>query len=224
MPKKQAKKARSVDLSSPHWLITYADMVTLLLCFFVLLFSYSVVQETKWKALSGSLRAHLGYMPLATGVIPETRQRAPAEQAAEEAYRRGAPGEQLEVLTIREGKKIVIGGKVLFAAGSSALLPEGREVLRAAADYVRGVAHRLEIRGHSASGEAAAGGLEDDWELGWRRARAVAKYLVDECGVKEERLRMASGGVADPAAANLPPDEAHRNRRVEIVVTDEFVR
>ena len=218
------RRPEAPEEGAPAWMVTFSDMMTLLLCFFVLLFSMSVVQEVKFKAAMGSLRHWLGFLPLHTDVLPGRRQPAAAARRAEEALRRGVAGEHVEVMTVEEGKKIVLGGRVLFAAGSSRLLPEGRTVLRELADPLRAVEFRIEVRGHASPGEAAEGVYEDEWELGWARARAVARFLVEGCGIRADRLRIASGGSVDPAAPNLFPEEASRDRRVEIVVTGELLR
>ena len=208
----------------PAWLVTYADMMTLILAFFVLMFSFSVVQETKFKAALGALRMWLGLMPLHTELMPGELNPAQRAQRDKEAFRKGVLGENIEVMTVDEGRKIVVGGRVLFGGASSRLMPEGSQVLKEVADRVRGMGNRIEIRGHSSPGEAATGVFEDEWELGWARARAVARYFVDEAGIRADRLRISTGGSVDPAAPNLFKDEASRNRRVEVVVTGELVR
>ena len=226
MGKRQSKPPFKVDESAPFWFVTFADMITQIMAFFILMFSMSVVQETKFKAAMGSLQAWLGLLPGQPSVMQQQAgDLARARMAALENYREGTPGEHIEVMTVDEGKKIAVGGKALFAEGSARLLPGSNTYLWQVADLIRGLQNRVEVRGHSAPGEAAVSGVyKDEWELGWARAEAVADFLVDECKIPANRLRVSSGGSVDPAARNLFHEETSRNRRVEVVVTGEFIR
>jgi chemotaxis protein MotB len=118
-----------------------------------------------------------------------------------------------------------LGGRALFQEGSAQLLPGSEAVLTYVADWLRGFKNRVEITGHAAPGEAAvSGAYKDEWELAWARARSVADFLIYTCNIPANRLKLASAGSTDPASVTLFPDEATRFRRVEVVVTGEFIR
>lgn len=224
MATRKRKAPLGVDTSAPAWMVTFTDMVMLIMVFFVFLFSFSVVQEVKFKAALGSLRRYLGYLPMNAGAMLGDANPALAAQIAEGSLRDGVPGDEVEVMNIDERQKIVVGGRVLFNEGASDILPDGFPVLRELADPLRAIEFRIEVRGHASVGEAAAGDSEDEWALGYARARAVARYLVEKCDIRADRLRLASAGSVDPASRALFKDDASRDRRVEIVVTGELLR
>ncbi|MBN1809619.1 MAG: OmpA family protein [Planctomycetes bacterium] len=225
MPRRKRRPPLTVDTSAPHWMVTFTDLMMLLMVFFILLFSMSIVQEVRFKAARDSFRANLGFLLAHESVRAGGMNPAFAREHAAAMFKEGVPGEHLEVLTVDEGRKIVVGGKVLFATGSGELLPGSDALLYDVADRVRGFSNRIEIRGHAAPGETAGSDTyEDEWALGWARARAVADFLVARCNIPANRLRLASGGSADPAAPNLLSGKASPNRRVEVVATGEFIR
>ncbi len=120
----------------------------------------------------------------------------------------------------------MIGGKSLFRPQESELLPSGKELLRQeVAPDLRGFKNRIEVRGHTASGASGPGGMpEDTWFLAYLRAQSVMRYLVDECGIDIRRFRVVSCGDNEPLDSNLDPRGRERNRRVEVIMTEELIK
>ncbi len=225
MAKKREKKQPPAEEGAPLWMVTYGDMMTLLLCFFVFLFSIAEVREDKLKAALGAMRAHLGLSPAHASLLQVHTSTSFTKRTTPAAYKEGMPGEHIEVTTVEEGQKIIVGGKVLFEEGQAMLRPQARGLMASAADLIRGHLNRIEIRGHCAKDEVGAGSaFEDPEELSWRRSREVARFLIEEAKIDPFRVRMAGCSFVEPAAPNLFPDEASRNRRVEIIVSEEYVQ
>jgi len=211
--------------AAPAWMVTYGDIMTLLLCFFVFLFSVAEVREDKLKAALGSLRAHLGLSPANASLFKVYTTSSFAKRMRPGAFQPGIPGEHFEVMTVAEGTKIVVGGRVLFEEGRATIRPQARSVLAKAGDLVRGHLNRIEIRGHCALDEVGEGSpFEDAEELSWRRAREVGRFLIGDAKIDPYRIRTTGCSYVEPAAPNLFPDEASRNRRVEIIVSEEYVK
>jgi chemotaxis protein MotB len=221
MPEKP--ESGGVDRSAPAWLVTYADMATLLLAFFVFLFSMAAVPEARFAAAMGSLKAHLGLRPRHGSVVETRAQKEVDRRKKRERERWGAPGLRAKVLAAAQGVRVVLGGRVEFERGSAELAEDAKTTLRRLADELRGLPNIVEVRGHSERGEGEEAGARDDLELSLRRAAVVLRFLADDAELERTRLRAMGAGAVEPADAGLYPDEPARDRRVEIVVVREHV-
>lgn len=218
----------SAEEGAPAWMLTYGDMVTLLLCFFVLLFTMSEIKKDKIKRMVRAFQRQLGVLPKYKASFQIFVQTQRMTQTESNVLRRGTPGENPAVTTIRndERTKVIIGGKTAFEDGSAELLPSARQILQEqVAPQIRGYKNIIEVRGHTASAQFGPNvEFENAWQLAYERAFAVTRYLIDVCRVDERRFRVVSVGDNDPLDSNLDAEGRRRNRRVEIIMTEEFIR
>jgi chemotaxis protein MotB len=219
---KKKKKVEAAQEGAPLWCIVYADLMTQLMAFFVMLFAMGEIKSDKGRTITQSM--HVAFHRRVEGGSSGVRATTGVARV-EGAIPTAIEGADVRVVTLREGKMMVIGGKVLFEKGSAQLLPQGRRILGEQADIVKGYRNRLEIRGHASQGEISAGSpFADEWELSWHRAKAVADFLSRVGKIPEGRLRITGSSFYDPAAVSLlSDDEDSRNRRVEIVEVGELV-
>ncbi len=215
-------------------MVTYGDMMTLLLCFFVILVAISEVKEEKFHKVMESIRQYLGYENAAAvepgdssaGSIHEQIRRVLNEQGSpnpEGAPVKSALGQHVLVQTIEEGYKITIGGKILFDEGSAELKPAACPSLDRLVDIIRGYRNKLEIRGHAAIEVLPADSpYKDLFDLAYARAKAVAEY-IEKAGIKARRIRLYSGGAFDRPASNLTYEGLAVNRSVVIIVSEELI-
>ena len=197
-------------------LTSFSDMMTLMLTFFVLLFTMSEPKKPRIQATMQAFMRQVGVLPFnASPLRPVmTPQRTSQEEA--NILRRGPPGKRSEVQTLVENdrQKIIIGGEDLFRPGSSELSAKGKRLLQAdVAPNLRGFRNRVEVKGNTGQ---ATDGTQNLWELGYARAYSVMRYLVDECDIEERRFRLISAADNEPRDPNNPS----LNRRVEIVMTE----
>jgi chemotaxis protein MotB len=212
---------------APAWLLTYGDMITLVLCFFVLLFTMSEIKKDKVTRTMRAFQAQFGVLPKYKASVQVFIEARRMTQTEANVLRQGPRGSHPNVQTLYEGNKTktIIGGKTLFREGAYILTEEGRQlIMNQVAPDLKGYENKVEIRGHTASAAYGAGrGFQDAWDLSFRRAYAVMRLLVDECGIDERRLRVVACGDSEPRDTNLTPEGRERNRRVEIIMTEEFV-
>lgn len=215
------RKMKTEEPGAPLWCLTYGDMITQCTAFFIMLFALSEVRSDKFRTVAAEISRAFNRSPGvggSTGMKTATsfaRHRKAALEAA-------VTGPDLRVERWEEGKKIVVGGRVLFERGSAELLPGAHRVLGEVADIVRGYRNRVEVRGHASRGEVLPGSrFADEWELSFYRAKAVAGHLAREGRVPEGRLRITGSSFHQPAASSMFEDEDSRNRRVEIVEVGE---
>ena len=212
--KKQSDPVILPDLA----LVSFSDMMTLMLTFFVLLFSMSEIRKEKVVKAVNALRNQLGIAPAQKSpLLPFTPSQRMSQTQAH-VLRRGPPGKTPEVLTLMDDQRMtfVVGGEEVFGIGSAVLLPTARGRLRTyVAPDLRGFRNRIEVRGHATPDED-----RDPWLLAGQRALATMRFLVDECGIDENRFRVVSCGDKEPRDSS--PSAA--NRRVEVTLTEYLVR
>lgn len=219
---------------APEWVVTYGDMMSLLLTFFVLLVSMSSIQEEeKFQQALKSIREAFGYVG-GIGTVPTTNSPAVSLIQQLETIRiperiknrgdaedPGIEGRDTRITKVREGIEIAIGGQVTFDRFSDELKPEARELLEALAVKLRGHTTKIDIRGHTTNEPLPADSpFADLDELAHRRAKAVAAEL-ERAGVESDRMRLTAVGSREPLVRQAYTEERRSlNRRVEIIVNE----
>ena len=223
----------------PEWVVTFGDMMSLLLTFFIMLFSMSEIKEEQlYQAVLDALHKRFGFEASTMSMIPgdiKPRNSALAKMASLGRARRAntmnggdkvrAPvGEHPRVRTIRNGEQVTIGGVIYLRAGTWELTAENHRTLRAIAREIGGKPQKIEIRGHTSTQPLAADSpFKDHWELAHARCRQVMDFLV-KIGMDAKRMRMVAA--ADNEAVHIGSDPLlqKRNSRVEIFLLNELVR
>jgi chemotaxis protein MotB len=211
-------------------MVSFADMVTILMAFFVVMYSMSGPKDVeKEEAVLNSLRKSLGRWP---AVPAGTWVPRDSKLAAYASLGRGdgpgtapqpepAPGHGGLPRVEREPPRTqtVLGGTVYFDDGAEGLSDEGRRQLTLVAEALAGKPQRIEIRGHATPRPLPEGSPHGDrWMLAYRRCRQSMDFLV-ELGTDPRRIRL---GVAAQEAAD-DPRLAFKECRVEVFLLDEFV-
>lgn len=234
-----SRRLRQED-DAPHqapWLNTYADMVTLLLCFFVLLFAMSVLNQKKFAAVASSLQGAFGILPGSSVPNPDpdpggaespgTDNLAIMQELAKmTAIMNEIQGEfkkqgmEARVTVIMEERGIVVRfeDSVLFDLGSADLRPEAREILRKVGGLLKNLDNPIRIEGHTDNWPIRTERFPSNWELSTGRASTVVRFLIDECHLEPKKLQAAGYGEYYPVASNDTPEGRQRNRRVDIII------
>lgn len=224
---------------APEWLVTYGDMVTLLLCFFVLLVSMSEVKkDQKFDQVMESLRdafggweGSLGKLPLKDMSANTLIQKLLEIEASTHHYENkseteveGLEGKKFRVTNVRSGLQVVIGGLISFERFSAALRPEGQELIAKTAARLRGYNTKIQIRGHATREPLPDDSVyEDARDLSYARAKAVADELVQN-GLSRSRLLLVAVGDSEPLVRQAYTEQRRAlNRRVELIVTEDLV-
>lgn len=219
----------------PEWVVTYGDMMSLLLTFFIMLVSLSeVVADKKYRAVLEAIQQYIGYRsapesppgtsyPLNSMVAKlQTLGSFADDMKAYGGIRNPAPpGKSVRVLRTPDGKSILVGAPVPFRAWEAELSPAGQERLREIADELAGKPNKIELRGHVAPGPPRPGiRTADKLLLGYLRARAAMRYLMRH-GVDRDRIRIVSFGDTQPLK-RADDNQTQVHDRVEIHNIDKF--
>ena len=207
-----------------EWILTYSDMVTLLLTFFVLLYSYSRVDIKKFQQIVASFRKALSIET----VVSFDGSKAPPGISDEEIFNRirglvereeGLKGQVSVSMERRRGVVIRLGERILFDLGKSKLRPEAFPVIKKIGKVLCEVPSvEIRVEGHTDDIPIDTALYPSNWELSAARAGAVVRYLVNSCGLKPERFEVVGCGEFKPAYPNKGEYWRQLNRRVEIVI------
>jgi chemotaxis protein MotB len=217
-----------------NWMTTFCDMLTILLCFFVLIISMSSMES---KALKNTF----GFFSAVTGPLefPQEHEVKVAQPVMEtkpnimslnvESLKRSLmislkkqnivniPGRGIDMGDVKEtnrGFAIAVPDGVVFDKGSKELKKDAEPVLKGIADAVRGIDVTIAIEGHTDN----LGNEQSNWRLSLQRAISIADFLVYNQGLSPERLCVAGYGSKRPVATNETQGGRDRNRRVEIIL------
>jgi chemotaxis protein MotB len=213
------------DEGAPLWMITYADMVTLLLTFFILYYSIASMNMQKFKeAIIGEEQASIGLLELLDSAeIKESIQNLTGLKSNDilQDIQEVAEETELDVETSDAKVVVRVPGASLFKPGQADLQLSARpvldEVIRVVNKYPD---YKIHIQGHTDDESISTERFPTNWELSAARATAVLRYFFDK-GAEPER--MTATGYADtfPLATNDTVPGRAKNRRVEFVLEKE---
>lgn len=222
----------------PEWVVTFGDMMSLLLTFFIMLVSMSEIkQEDKFQALVEAMRQQFGHTLTPDNLSPgdvkartseysvmSTMGRAKKKNTAKGGVPEKAPvGEEPMVRIVRPGRVTAIGSVIFFSPASGDLDKAAKNALDITAEEFRGKPQKIEVRGHcSAEITARTAGTNTGITLAYDRAVAVMQYLIQEKGFPANRFRISTAGDSEPMAVG-DANAASRNSRVELFLLDETV-
>jgi chemotaxis protein MotB len=211
------------------WVMTYGDMMSLLLTFFVLIVSFSSIQDVKFKQAAMGLRDAFGILSMPESVLEMNQPLVPrldAEQEVElleevQELERSLLAEgrddEVTVEVSAAGITFRIAAPVLFSSAAARLQKDGDGVLARLAAVLRKYPYEVEVEGHTDSLPIHTVEFPSNWHLSAARAVAVARRL-QELGVAPERLGATGYGEYRPLADNATAEGRARNRRVEIFI------
>lgn len=232
-----ALKKPAASSGAPEWVVTYGDLMSLLLCFFVLLAAMANFDDDEQMMMTAmeSIREALG-APGQRGWMPDnsvdfkslllmlqTLQLPPMPANYGYSDQASSIGKQYKVRKIRDGLEVTIGGRIGFEPNASQPGPVALALLDQIAEKIRGYRNRVEIRGHTFAEPEDAGSHNDAIELSFARARAVRDRLIAK-GVEPERLRLVAVGPFEPVVKEAVSEtQRAENRRVEILVMQSTI-
>jgi len=231
----------AAEEGSPAWMATFADLMSLLLTFFVLILSFANMDVIKFSAAVDSLRdafgttdalqtfdgsptltpidLHAAGLPrvVALDDCDQGRTTAGLRREIETLVRRLDLQNLVEIDQADGGVVVRIVGQLLFDPGSVRLRPESFVLLDEIAELVRAVPDRVSIEGHTDDTPVVGDEVPSNWHLSTGRAISVLDYLASVRNVEPRRLSVSGYGSMRPLVPNDSAENRERNRRVEFV-------
>jgi chemotaxis protein MotB len=238
------KKQATAGPGAPLWLATYGDMVTLVLCFFVLLYAFSTLDTQKFTAMAESLQQAFNVLPggpsttsirsLDDGALGEGAGDAARPTASDQTYNANRVlalvqeaikqenlGDDIIVGMDERGIVISFSEQLLFAEGSARLRPVSLRMLYKIGMVINSLPNEVELEGHTDSAVLENSIYVDNWGLSAARAASVVSYLNREIGISDKRLKAVGLGSAMPKSPNDTEEHMALNRRVDMVILSQ---
>ncbi len=240
----RARKAGGGE-GAPAWMATFADLMSLLLTFFILLLSFAEMDIVKFKDAMGSIGSALGVSPGGTGMFNNSTSPVsfnqtpstpapPAAPSAVEAVNAKAVNEEIageledlveqfnldedvEIKATKRGVVMRVRGRMFFNPGTADLKPGAQPLLETISTLLKKFPKKIAIEGHTDNIPISSGRYSNNWELSTARAYSALKYLQEYEEVDVKRIHIAGFGDTHPLTSNDTPDGRAKNRRVEFV-------
>lgn len=218
-----------------EWLATYGDLVTLLLCFFVLLYSMSVVDSVKFKQAAQSL-SEMGIMFQSGNINPGVGESIAElnvdviEKQMDDIYKEvkdivDSAGliNDVEVKKVDKGVLLRFKDEILFDVGKADLKPNAKDNLNKLAKVLRKYNKIIKVEGHTDNIPISNSQYRSNWELSTARAISVVRYFTEQ-SPKGDRLdpklfEVSGYGEYRPIAPNNTDQNKQKNRRIEITIS-----
>lgn len=223
----------------PEWVVTFGDMMSLLLTFFIMLVSMSEIkQEEKYQAMVESIQRRFGHELSVSSLSPgDSRPResefrvlsTTGRAKRKDTHKGGVPtkapdGEEPRVRIVRPGNATAIGTVIFFENETHEVSPQNQAILDQQMEEMAGKPQKIEVRGHTSQNLALQGTPPTSaMDLSYRRCRSVMKYLVEKHKVPPERIRLSTAGAWEPMFLSGDSEKMKMNPRVEVFLLEETV-
>ncbi len=240
------RKRKEADFGrpAPPWLLTFSDMMSLLLAFFIMLVALSSLDNERVKNVVSSLRGAFGVEFSLSQLSPQNRP-VPSRAVAMDGSKRKPEGkllrsqmdgvaraliqdvdmlnarESVDIQVLEDGLHLRLRDDVLFAPGSADLSPNGLKLLNVLGQRLAPYSNAIEVQGHTDATRTTSGRFPSNWHLSFARAYAVMQHYVVERGIERSRFKLAALADTQPLASNYTLEGRAKNRRVELVLRAE---
>lgn len=234
MPKKKEEEQGG---GAPEWMVTFSDAMTLLMVFFILLFSMSTIDKQKEAALSSAFNNIFnggGSNPIlgdsvGDDIFLNDQDGTEDEEGIQESlldilneliYGRDLQ-DYISVERVERGVSIVFVDSLLFQSGRADLKSESKELLIDIASVLNEISNQIIIEGHTDNVPINTYMFASNWELSTARAVVVTRFLVESAKVNPTRISAQGYGEFRPVVLNDTAENKAKNRRVNILILNK---
>jgi chemotaxis protein MotB len=218
--------------NAERWLLTYADMITLLMAFFIMMYAMSQVDKNKFSAMAASVREQLGsgMTPVLEGSLSLNPSSGSSvgitdgftfmvEKMIQQEVAGSNTGKSVTVSETEDGVVVRIEvTSALFAPSSAEISTDMAGLLKRIAKALARVPNDIHVEGHTCDLPVRSGQYRDNWELSAARAVNVVLYFVRNCQLAPQRFLAAGLSDTHPLQPNTSEENRRGNRRIDIIV------
>jgi chemotaxis protein MotB len=230
------EEPKKVQEGAPEWVVTFGDLMSLLLCFFVLLLSFSNMDKQKYKQVAGSLEKAFGVqrkikvMDIPKGMtmiardfdqeVLATRIKEDLGKEIDELIQDQLSDLKDQISIDSDGNEVTIRlmGESTFDSGRAEIKPELEPLLKKIGDVLRSSHGDIIIAGHTDNVPIIKGPFKSNLRLSAARASAVAEYFINQAHINPKRISTMGFGEFRPIESNDTALGRQKNRRVEIIL------
>jgi len=214
-----------------RWLLTYADMITLLLALFIILFSISTINKVKLQRLVHDLGGGFNSTdainnPPNGQTVSATKDDLQAMQAQLQSYiQQNKIQSQVQTKITKDGKKrelviSLLSDRPVYDSGSADLKDPTKKILDQVYLQLKSRQNQVRVEGNTDNVPISNAQFPSNWELSSARATGVARYLVEDKGLSPLRISALGYGQYRPKFPNDTEEHRAGNRRVDVVILD----
>ncbi len=233
MLKKRDIDKENNEEGSPAWMTTYGDMMTLLLVFFVFLYSFSVMDIEKFEGFISALKNQLGVLDagrtitdydsidvgaMNENIAPSLENITMVMSEMQSYIRENNLQDRINLKITERGLVVSFTGEILYDVGEAEIKPRGKEILDEIVRNIKDIPNAVAVEGHTDDWPINTEQFPSNWELSTTRAVNVIKYFIEEHSLSPRRLSAAGYSEYRPLVPNDSAENRAKNRRVEIVV------
>lgn len=227
------KKRKPDDINTNAWMDTYADTITLLLTFFILLYSMSSTDNDKLKVIAAALKGEITGIPTKLEDTPDALEgvleqgiglKNPYDALVEQVQDIINESGLTESIKIREedtGIVLQLSESILFDTGRADLKPESTKVLDIISKLIPSIQNDIMVQGHTDNVPINSSTYKSNWELSTQRAVCVVKYFIENKGLDPTRFSATGYGEYKPLVDNTTAENRAINRRVDILIVQQ---
>lgn len=230
-------KRKSSEATAPLWFVSYSDLVTNMLCFFIMLYAFSSLDSPQYRfkeqvlderdlltfSINKDTGAHQWLNDGGPGMVlaPATRKHDMPKIArnVRDKLRKATMADRLTIRQNDQMVKIQIPSSILFESGSARMKKESEEIFMALLPVISTVNNFIRIDGHTDDIPIGAGGeYPTNWELSAARACSVVRFYTEQMNQNPNRFSAQGYGEFRPIVPNITAKDRETNRRVEVTI------
>ncbi len=228
-----SRKRKDDDENLDRWLLTYADLITLLLALFIVLYSMSRIDARKFEKVSTALNSVLAGSPTIlsgkAGALPfsermrlrNLHQLRELERAISKYVTANKLEPEIETILNENDLILHISESAFFEAGKADIKPKAKEFLQALSKMLSDLPNEIRVEGHTDNVPIRTKQFPSNWELSVTRATNVVRFFVEQCGYDPQKIAALGFGEYRPRFPNDTPQNRRRNRRTDIVIIND---
>ncbi|PIZ15781.1 hypothetical protein COY52_08855 [Candidatus Desantisbacteria bacterium CG_4_10_14_0_8_um_filter_48_22] len=212
-----------IGKSTPAWMLTYSDLITQLLIFFVLFMTLSTLEKTSVKNIilpligGKGIQSEKATTSLVPPIVNELQMLDARKQILLYAKEKNL-ADEIKTRMDQRGLIITLAEKTMFEIGRADILPAAKGPLNTISKILRPLPNDIRIEGHTCNLPIRTAEFPSNWELSAARATNVARYLIEQTGFPPVKTSAAGYGEYHPYAPNNTEENRRMNRRIELVV------
>jgi len=229
--KNQRSGSKNGDSASgPGWEVVYSGFVLILLCFFIMLCSFSTMEEAKIMRFVRSFSSAVSFFPggasfesgavvltESAGMVKSRSELAKIFDELEMLSDRFNLKDEIELLFSQEGLVMRLSEHTLFESGAASISPQALALLEKIGVIVAQTNYLIRIEGHTDDVPIHTAIFPSNWELSTARAVNVLRYLIEHHHIDSQRVAAEGFAEFQPLVANDTPENRAKNRRVEVI-------
>lgn len=215
---KKKRKKKTVKKVNPHaWMVTFSDLITLMMTFFILLYTFNDPNPEKLETIAAPTP---GLLNMAESAFSEPISVLRANSLIKEniqVFLSENSIRNVEVSQRDEGLIVTIPTDILFEKDSDELNGEAKEILHKIASYLNKTGYHIRVEGHTDNRAIQSARFQDHWELSLARAYNGLQEML-KAGIAPVRLSLVGKGVSQPRFSNKSAEGRRLNRRLELII------